>query len=102
MLSAKHGLIHPDEITEPYNVKLGTNAPTSSPIHQWADRVRGQLAVELAGIENDILIALAGEQYRTVLLHSQWPYEIPMKGLGIGQQLAWLTAKLSDEKRQAG
>jgi hypothetical protein len=27
---------------------------------------------------------------------------LAQKGLGIGQQLGWLAAKLSDEKRRAG
>ena len=31
----------------------------------------------------------------TILLHSTWPYEVPMKGLGIGQQLGWLAARLT-------
>jgi hypothetical protein len=28
---------------------------------------------------------------------NRWSVEIPMKGLGIGQQLGWLTEKLSGE-----
>ncbi|WP_200952103.1 DUF6884 domain-containing protein [Arthrobacter sp. Soil736] len=95
VLSAKHGVVHPDEILEPYDMRLGTNHRTTPPIHPWAARVRDQMAVEFAGIENVKLIALAGEQYRTVLLNSQWPSEVPMHGLGIGQQLGWLTAQLA-------
>lgn len=41
------------------------------------------------------LLALAGEQYSIAVHHSRWPVEIPMKGLGNGQQLGWLTEKLS-------
>lgn len=33
VLSAKHGLVHPDAIFEPYDMKLGTNHRTSPPIH---------------------------------------------------------------------
>lgn len=94
VLSAKHGLVHPDTVIEPYDMRLGTNDRTSPPIHAWAAGVRGQLAAELAGLEDVTLVALAGEQYRTVLLNSVWRYEVPMKGLGIGQQLGWLTAQL--------
>ena len=36
-------------------------------------------------------------QYRTALRGLPWECEIPMKGLGAGQQLAWLTAKLAGE-----
>lgn len=94
ILSAKHGLVRPDDALEPYDIKLGTNAPDSPPIHQWADGVRKQLAAELADVPRVVLVALAGEQYRTVLRPCQWPFEIPMKGLGIGQQLGYLTTEL--------
>ena len=88
--SRRGGLLH-----------TGTNHRTTPPIHQWADTVRGQLDTELAGLKDVTLVALAGEQYRTALLHSTWPYEVPMKGLGIGQQLGWLTARLNDERAVA-
>lgn len=54
------------------------------PIHQ-ADRSWEQLGVELAGIKNATLVALAAEQHTTILWDSAWPYEVPVKGLGIGQ-----------------
>lgn len=31
ILSAKHGLVHPDEVLEPYDVKLDTHARMSPP-----------------------------------------------------------------------
>lgn len=95
VLSAKHGLVHPDEVIEPYDMRLGTTHRTTPPIHDWAARVQDQMAAQLAGLESVRLIALAGEQYRTILWDCPWPYEVPMKGLGIGQQLGWLTGKLS-------
>lgn len=100
VLSAKHGLVHPDQVLEPYDVKLGTNARTSPLIHQWADMVRKQLAAELTGIGKPKLIALAGEQFRYAVYRGPWEYEVPMQGLGIGQQLGWLTAQLSGNERQ--
>lgn len=45
-------------------MKLGTNARTSPPIHQWSVTVREQLAAELAGVENLKLVVLAGEHGR--------------------------------------
>ncbi|HEX9227536.1 MAG TPA: hypothetical protein VF885_12910 [Arthrobacter sp.] len=102
VLSAKHGLVRPDTVIEPYDMRLGTNDRTSPPIHTWAAGVRAQLEVELAGLDDVSLIALAGEQYRTVLLGSRWPSEVPMKGLGIGQQLGWLTARLSGAHHAVG
>lgn len=95
VLSAKHGLVHPDTVLEPYDIRLGTNHRTTPPIHQWAARVKAQLDDELAGLDNVKLIALAGEQYRMAVYRGAYEYEIPMKGLGIGQQLGWLTERLS-------
>lgn len=99
ILSAKHGLVHPDTVLEPYDMKLGQRArpgnPGGPPIHQWAQRVRDQLAVELEDVPRVLLVTLAGEQYQTVLRPCQWPFEIPMKGLGIGEQLAWLKGQLA-------
>jgi hypothetical protein len=89
-----HGLVHPDTDLEPYDMRLGTNHRTSPPIHQWGARVKAQLDVEMAGLESVTLVALAGEQNRIAVHNSRWPVEIPTKGLGIGQQLGWLTRRL--------
>lgn len=94
ILSARHGLVHPDTVLEPYDQRL-SGSPSSPANQAWADRVRRQMAEELEGIGNVRLIALAGEQYRGILQGASWPYEIPMKGLGIGGQLAWLTKELA-------
>jgi hypothetical protein len=99
VLSAKHGLIRPDEVIEPYDMRLGASG--GPPVHVWADRVREQLAVELADVPSVTLVALAGAQYQTVLRPCQWPFEIPMKGLGIGQQLGFLTTELARLKPAA-
>lgn len=93
ILSAKHGLVHPDTILEPYNMKLGTKS--GPPIYPWADMVRAHLAEELDGVENAQLVVLAGEQYRIILRGSAWPFEVPMVGLGIGEQLGFLTRMLA-------
>jgi hypothetical protein len=101
VLSAKHHLLHPDAVIDPYDMKLGVNHRTAPPIHQWAATVQAQLAAELAGLENVKLVVLAGEQYRYAVYNSPWEHEISMKGLGIGQQLGWQTARLSENERQA-
>jgi hypothetical protein len=102
VLSAKHGLVHPDEVIEPYDMRLGTSHRTTPPIHQWAARVKKQLAAEFAGLKNVRLIVLAGEQYRYAVHNAPWPSEVPMKGLGIGQQLGWLTVQLTAGGPAAG
>ncbi|MET4144325.1 DUF6884 domain-containing protein [Arthrobacter sp. UYCo732] len=66
VLSAKHGLVHSDAVIEPYDLRL-SRSRTSLVNREWAVTVRDQLAVELNGLEQVTLIALAGEQYRTAL-----------------------------------
>ena len=89
--------MHPDTVLEPYNVRLGQRAapgrPGGPPIWAWADDVANQLLSELHDVTRPHLVVLAGEQYRTVLhrIPSDWTHEVPLAGLGIGQQLAWLT-----------
>ncbi len=87
VLSAEHGLVDPDRVLAPYDTILPARSP------EWDELVRAQLADALADVARVLLVALAGERYRTVLHPCQWPYEIPMRGLGIGQQLAWLTER---------
>ena len=96
VLSALHGLVHPDTVLEPYDVRLGSSRPSSPGIWDWAAMVKKQLEQELADVPDPVLVALAGEQYRTVLRLCGWPYRVPMEGLGIGQQLGWLTRNLQE------
>lgn len=96
ILSAKHGLVYPDEVIEHYDVRLGratrypeTDAP---PIHVWANRVRSQLDLVMtnAGIEDPLMVLLAAEIYEVALFRGPWAYETPLRGLGAGERLTWL------------
>lgn len=88
ILSAKHGLIGPDEVIEPYDETLA-RMPAA------ARRLWGARVIEAMGrqIEADApLIVLAGRNYRDPLWQSiARRASVPMEGLGIGAQLAWLS-----------
>ena len=89
ILSAKHGLVSPDAVLEPYDTKLGTkNGP---PIWDWAEGVAKQLDSALNELPSPELLVLAGDQYQTFLRLRDYVATIPMRGMGIGQQLAFLT-----------
>jgi hypothetical protein len=93
VLSAKHGLVAPDTVLEPYDMKLGHKS--GPPIWEWAARVSDQLELALLGDVNVELLVLAGEQYRTCLWRNPHPARVPMEGMGIGEQLSFLTRELS-------
>lgn len=88
ILSAKHGLIVPETVIAPYDETLG--AMKAGARRLWGARVIEAMAAQIDAAAP--LIVLAGRNYRDPL----WPSierraSAPMAGLGIGQQLAWLT-----------
>lgn len=105
ILSAKHGLLAPDEVVEPYDVKLGRShrdpAKDAPPIWSWADRVADQLRAALSDAPGVRLMLLAGAQYATVARRVDWPCDEPLQGLGIGERLAWLNAALAGHDTSA-
>ena len=93
ILSAAHGLVRPDTVLEPYDVTLA-RLPAADR-RRWTDHVRQQLAAQLADRADREVVVLAGRHYRgwidTLPDTCTWTVSVPMAGLGIGQQLAWLT-----------
>lgn len=98
VLSAAHHLVRPDTVLEPYDARLGTR--TGPPVQEWAARTAEQIRAALTEVPEPHLVVLAGKQYRTMLPLVDAPYEVPMRGLGIGQQLRWLTERLASEGRE--
>ena len=98
ILSAKYGLLHPDAVIPPYEVTL--NAMPAAARRQWAARTFRQM--RSAGIQRGKVgevVFLAGRKYREHLVAALQALEgiesvVPMQGLGIGQQKAWLKAAL--------
>lgn len=92
ILSAEYGLLHPQTVIEPYDKSLNTMPVAGR--RDWAGRVSRQLRAQLIA---DEIIVLAGVRYREflmpVLREIADSVEVPMAGLGIGQQLAYLSAR---------
>lgn len=96
ILSAKHGVLHPDEVTAPYEQTL--NRMAKSARDGWAAKVLGELAHLLpVGAE---VILLAGMNYRkgieATLKQGEFVVSVPLEGLRLGQQLAWLKRQSMD------
>lgn len=83
ILSARYGLVVPSQLIETYDVTL--NAMPAAERRAWAARVREELE-PFAGAN---FVALAGERYCAAL--DGLRVERPLQGMGIGQQLGWLT-----------
>ncbi len=90
ILSAKHGLVHPDEVISPYELTLN-NMPLAGR-RQWASRTLTQLEPYLDGVK--CVVFFAGQRYREFLeppLRSRGlTVSVPMAGLRVGEQLSWL------------
>jgi hypothetical protein len=99
ILSAQHGLLAPETVIEPYNLTL--NTMPSDERRAWAGRVFAQIQTS---IPPGKLVVLAGRHYREYLLPllqtAGYTVEVPMAGLGIGQQLQWLDQQAQPIMRQ--
>ena len=96
ILSAEHGLVAPDELLEPYEKSLNTMSVSDR--RDWAEKVISQMSEKMPKAQS--VVFLAGRRYREFLedhLRNQGVFvEVPMEGLRIGEQLAWLGAQTDD------
>ena len=90
ILSALHGLVHPDTVIAPYDETLNTMPVVAR--RGWAKRVNSQLAEMLPNV--DEVVIFAGQRYREYIerqLRARYTsVSVPMEGLRIGEQLRWL------------
>ena len=90
ILSAKHGLVHPEDIIAPYEQTLNTMRVSDR--RRWAQAVSSELGPYLKDVES--VVFLAGQRYRQFLelglLQRGLAVSVPMEGLKIGEQLSWL------------
>jgi len=88
ILSAKHGLVAPDDLVAPYEQTLNTMGAKER--RAWAKPVMRSV-LQLAPAK---VIILAGRKYRDDLIAplrgEGIEVVVPMEGLGIGEQLQWL------------
>ncbi len=91
VLSAKYGLVHPNEVIEPYDLTLNTMGRSDR--RRWAGRVLTQLESHLDSV--GAVTFMAGQRYREFLEPSLrgrgLAVSVPMEGLKIGEQLSWLS-----------
>ena len=95
ILSAKHGVLSPDNEIAPYEETL--NNFSAQERREWSSRVLQELS-EVLSPEDEVVI-LAGRKYREYLTgplkEEVANVSVPMEGLGIGEQLQFLKERNS-------
>jgi cytoplasmic iron level regulating protein YaaA (DUF328/UPF0246 family) len=90
ILSARHGLLHPDDRVEPYEQTL--HRLSAAERCAWSTEVTNALLQTLTAPAH--IVVLAGAVYRKHLLpplqHAGFSVSVPMEGLRLGEQLRWL------------
>lgn len=91
ILSAEHGLVHPDDVLAPYEKTLNNMGTAERRV--WSQKVQSQMEQALPAA--DEVIIFAGARYREHI--EPWlrrrfaSVRVPMQGLQIGKQLRWLS-----------
>jgi len=90
ILSARYGLLHPDQKIAPYELTLSDLAPDQR--HAWAEGVLQSLTQILK--PGDRLLLLAEPNYHTVLYaileNSNWRLAAPLHGMPAASQVVWM------------
>ena len=89
ILSAKYGLLHPRHWIKPYNITMEKKDKDHRVA--WARRVNGEVYSEWG--EETTYVLLCGALYRLPFEEynvRSLPFEVPMRGLGLGEQKSWL------------
>ena len=96
ILSAKHGLVHPADVIEPYEKTL--NSMPIAERREWARAVLAEIEPRLTTARS--VVVLAGQRYREflepALSRRGVTVIVPMAGLRIGEQLSWLNRRLRE------
>lgn len=89
ILSAKHGLVHPDTVVAPYDETLA-GAPKAVR-DEWAEGVREALQARYEGRPVKFVL-MAGRNYSGAVEGLDAEVEEPLKGMGTGFRRQWLAA----------
>ena len=91
ILSAKYGLLFPDDKIEPYDLTL--NNMNANERKDWAEKVFNQMKSRLKLEDFTNVFFHAGKKYREHLIPKLKNIgircEVPLEHLGIGEQMAW-------------
>lgn len=95
ILSAKHGLIMPQTIIEPYDLKLADFSAAA--LREWGQRVRGEFDFHFSGYAPSQIeiVLMAGRRYRSAFAECSYTISAPLARMGMFRQQAWLRSTLA-------
>jgi len=102
ILSAKHGLIHPDHVIAPYEQTLNTMGISER--RSWARLVERQMDEQMPDAAS--IVVLAGQRYREFLMdylrRRAYTVDVPIVGLRIGDSSRswsdmWMGCRTGDD-----
>ena len=100
VLSAAHGLVKPTKRLDPYDVALRDLSAAQRRL--WGQKTVAQLRRAVGARHHGRIIFLAGRLYREPLLAFAGDRAvIPMEGMSIGQQKAWLAQQIAEQRDRA-
>ena len=100
VLSAAHGLVAPSKRLDPYDVTLRDLSAAER--RRWGEKTVSQLRRAIGARHPGPIVFLAGRLYREPLLAFAGKRAvIPMQGMGIGQQKAWLAQQIAEQREGA-
>lgn len=85
ILSAKYGLLEENDFILPYNETLKNKTEKEKKL--WAYQILNSLKAKNISLNSDRFIILAGNEYRKYICKKIKNYDIPLKGLSLGNQL---------------
>ncbi|MFA9430755.1 DUF6884 domain-containing protein [Egicoccus sp. AB-alg2] len=104
VLSALHGLVHPDQVLEPYDHTLNDVSVVER--RRWSLGVVEALGTEVGDLSRTTFEVHAGATYTDHglvegLEAAGAEVELPVRGLGLIEQLAWYRLPVVGEERRA-
>jgi hypothetical protein len=97
ILSARYHLVEPETYIEPYDETL--NDKTTAERKEWSAVVFNQIREKIPNPSSYELYFHAGTKYREFLIplltEAGYSCKVPLKGLKIGEQLAWYKRRLT-------
>lgn len=104
IVSAHYGIVDPDSVIEPYDVRIGDLDWQQR--RALSERVADQLAGRFGDLAEAVLEVHAGDEYVQMLSAGLRPRGArlvnPLRGLRIGEQLAWYAARTGGGRKGRG